>query len=164
MRRWNFQGNILVSNLSEDVTPAGLAELFDDYGLVLGVQIKEVVSNANTRIIGIVALAPEPAVEKAIAGLQGYLVDERKIKLKKTTPREKTATPATRAALPRAAYTTSIKTPVPAAFASESPSSEASYAIPRPATRKVVVEYRSTTPRTIRMPLSRPRTDSSQDV
>lgn len=148
MRRWSFQGNILVSNFSDKTTPSAIAELFDDYGLVLGVEIKEVVSNAGTRVIAIVALAPETAVDKAIEGLQGHSLDGRKIKLKRSVQKEKSADVKPAVSVARS------HTSLPPAPVQESPPT---------IRRKVVVEYRAA-PRVLRPSTVRSRSDGVQDA
>jgi RNA recognition motif-containing protein len=132
MRRANFQGNVLVSNLPEEITPAELAALFDDYGLVLGAMIRQIPSNAGQIPLGIIALAPEAGADRAIEALHGTLLGTRKLKVQKARPRPK-----------------SPKSPVTAA-AIEQPSAPPAQGLEKrdaamqtAGASKVIVEYRS---------------------
>jgi hypothetical protein len=135
MRSGDFKGNIVVTNVPDELTPTALADLFDTYGLVLGVQIKEIPSNAGTALLGLVSLAPDKAVDEAIAGLNGTLIGRRKLKVGRAKPRPQPA-PGT-VAKPRPPAARPVLAPVAAAAAPPAPAFVA-----KPA-RQIVVEYRT---------------------
>jgi RNA recognition motif-containing protein len=86
MRPANFQGNIHIINFPPETTAAELAELFDDYGLVLGAHIKRIPQESGSLRLGIVAIAPNEAADKAIEALQGHVLRGQKLKLKRAVP------------------------------------------------------------------------------
>jgi RNA recognition motif-containing protein len=83
MRPSNFQGNIHIINFPPSTSAAELAELFDDFGLVLGAHIKSIPSTGGHLRLGIVSLAPDKVADKAIEALQGYQLGGQKLKLKR---------------------------------------------------------------------------------
>jgi RNA recognition motif-containing protein len=83
MRPSNFQGNIHIINFPSSTSAAELAELFDDFGLVLGAHIKSIPSTGGHLRLGIVSLAPDKVADKAIEALQGYQLGGQKLKLKR---------------------------------------------------------------------------------
>ncbi len=91
MRPSNFQGNIHIINFPVDVTAADLAALFDDFGLVLGAHVKTIPAEGGQMRLGIVAIAPDDAADRAIAALQGHAIGGQKLKLKKAKPYVKPA-------------------------------------------------------------------------
>jgi RNA recognition motif-containing protein len=86
MRPVPFKGNLIVTNLPDDMTAPALADLFEDYGVVIGAVIKQIPANAGPATIGVVALAPDNAVEKAISAVDKSMVGERKIKVGRAKP------------------------------------------------------------------------------
>jgi RNA recognition motif-containing protein len=86
MRPTNFQGNIHIINFPSSTSAAELAELFDDFGLVLGAHIKSIPSTGGHLRLGIVSLAPDKVADKAIEALQGYQLGGQKLKLKRAKP------------------------------------------------------------------------------
>ncbi len=86
MRPSNFQGNIHIINFPSSTSAAELAELFDDFGLVLGAHIKSIPSTGGHLRLGIVSLAPDTVADKAIEALQGYQLGGQKLKLKRAKP------------------------------------------------------------------------------
>jgi RNA recognition motif-containing protein len=86
MRPVPFKGNLIVTNLPDDMTAPALADLFEDYGVVIGAVIKQIPANAGPATIGVVALAPDNAVEKAISAIDKTMVGERKIKVGRAKP------------------------------------------------------------------------------
>lgn len=86
MRPSNFQGNIHIINFPISTTAADLAALFDDFGLVLGAHIKTITSEGGHLRLGIVAIAPDSAADKAIEALQGHVLGGQKLKLKRPKP------------------------------------------------------------------------------
>lgn len=86
MRPVPFKGNLIVTNLPDDMTAPALADLFEDYGVVIGAVIKQIPANAGPATIGVVALAPDNAVEKAISAVDKSMIGERKIKVGRAKP------------------------------------------------------------------------------
>ena len=86
MRPSNFQGNIHVINFPSSTSAAELAELFDEFGLVMGAHIKSIPSTGGHLRLGIVSLAPDKVADKAIEALQGYQLGGQKLKLKRAVP------------------------------------------------------------------------------
>ena len=139
MRRSNFQGNVHIINFPSWTAAADLAELFDDFGLVLGAEIKPIESDGGDLRLGIVALAPDSAADKAIEALQGHVLGGQKLKLRRAKPqppRQK------KEARPRP-----LRPAQPAANGNIAEAAEyfpAAHAAPP---RKVIVEYRGRRPR-----------------
>jgi len=138
MRPSNFQGNIHIINFPPSTSAAELAELFDEFGLVLGAHIKSIPSTGGHLRLGIVSLAPDKVADKAIEALQGYQLGGQKLKLKravKPVKGEKKAGAAPRRPMgdrpqaPRPMMNYNSAEQFPAATPSEPP-------------RKVIVEYR----------------------
>lgn len=133
-----FKGNIFVSNLPEDFSAAELASLFDDFGLVLGAKIMR--PFADRAPVGLVAVAPQTAAEKAVEELDGHLVGSRKIKVQKAKEEERPAKPAPQAK--PAAKVARVRKAEPAASVTYVSSM---YSVPKPATRAarpLIVERR----------------------
>lgn len=145
MRAPVFKGNVIVSNLPLSVTPAQLADLFDSYGLVLGAKIDRWHDRPGGSQ-GMVDLAPETSVDKAIEALNGQLLGSNKITVKRAPKQAKRAAARPAAARPAAARpgamprpadsVTPVRTPAPAY------TSGPSFTAVAPA-RKVIVEYRA---------------------
>ena len=138
MRPSNFQGNIHIINFPPSTSAAELAELFDEFGLVLGAHIKSIPSTGGHLRLGIVSLAPDKVADKAIEALQGYQLGGQKLKLKravKPVKGEKKAGPPRRpmgdrsAQPPRPTMSYNSAEQFPAHAPAEPP-------------RKVIVEYR----------------------
>jgi len=146
MRPTNFQGNIHIINFPSSTSAAELAELFDEFGLVLGAHIKSIPSTGGHLRLGIVSLAPDKVADKAIEALQGYQMGGQKLKLKRAVKpvkgeRKPGSAPPRRADRPA---------PRPASYGSDrgysTPttynSAEHFPAQPQVEPRKVIVEYR----------------------
>jgi len=84
-----FKGNLIVTNLPPDMTGLQLAELFDSYGLVIGAEIRHIPAMTGTATIGVVALAPEDAVERAIKAVNRSLIGDRQVKVGRAKERPK---------------------------------------------------------------------------
>ena len=76
-----FKGNLIITNLPPDMTGTQLAELFDRFGMVIGAEIRSIPAIAGTATIGVVALAPEDAVDRAIDAVNLTLIGERRVKV-----------------------------------------------------------------------------------
>lgn len=83
MRTTPFKGNIIVWNLPDALTSPELASLFDGYGLVIGATIKRWEDEPGRTARGLVDLAPERAVDRAIEALDGTVVGGRKLKVRR---------------------------------------------------------------------------------
>jgi RNA recognition motif-containing protein len=95
-----FKGNLIATNLPSDFTGEQLAELFEGYGMVIGAEIRYIPAVAGTATIGVIALAPESAVERAIEAINLSTVGGRQIKVGRAKQRPQKPKPA---ALPRKA-------------------------------------------------------------
>ncbi len=76
----------MVSNLPEDVTAGDLADMFDEFGLVLTARIRRRTGPVGQPPQGWVDLAPAKSVDRAIESLNGRLVGTRKLKVRKVPP------------------------------------------------------------------------------
>jgi RNA recognition motif-containing protein len=145
MRPANFQGNIHIINFPPETTAAELAALFDDYGLVLGAHIKRIPQESGSLRLGIVAIAPNEAADKAIEALQGHVLGGQKLKLKRAVPPVKgERKPAPR----RQDRPAGMERPMGDRPMSERPTLSASRErfpamAPQEPPRKVIVEYRN---------------------
>jgi RNA recognition motif-containing protein len=153
MRTPVFKGNVVVSNVPSTMTADDLADLFDQYGLVLGAKIERWHDRPGGAQ-GMVDLAPDTSVDKAIAALHGSIVGTQKISVRRA-PKP--------AAKPKKASPPRPPMPAPYGVAKESMARPPAPALAFPASaapvRKVVVEYR--TPRRIVLP---PRTNRTGEV
>jgi RNA recognition motif-containing protein len=149
MRQSSFQGNVHIINFPAGVTPGDLAALFDDFGLVMGAQIKSIPSTGGNLRLGIVSIAPDDAADRAIEALQGYRMGDQKLKLKRAVPPPK-PDPAARSARPAPRPAPPSPRPYDAMQADPfaGPAERFSAAADRfpaaaePAPRKVIVEYK----------------------
>jgi RNA recognition motif-containing protein len=138
MRPSNFQGNIHIINFPSSTSAAELAELFDDFGLVLGAHIKSIPSTGGHLRLGIVSLAPDKVADTAIEALQGYQMGGQKLKLKRAVKPAKGEKKAN--AAPRRQ---GIDRPAqPARSMNYNPAEHFPAAAPAEPPRKVIVEYR----------------------
>ena len=80
------QTKIYIGNISYDTSPEQLKEHFSQYGEVSNVYIPTDRFTGNPRGFAFLALSAE-AAEKAIAGSDGTLMDERTIEVKISLPR-----------------------------------------------------------------------------
>lgn len=76
-----FKGNLIVTNLPSDMTGDRLAALFDGFGMVIGAEIRYIQAVSGRAAIGVVALAPESVVDRAIEAINLSMVDDRQIKV-----------------------------------------------------------------------------------
>jgi RNA recognition motif-containing protein len=149
MRPVPFKGNLIVTNLPDDMTAPALADLFEDYGVVIGAVIKQIPANAGPATIGVVALAPDKAVEKAISAVDKSMVGTRKIKVgraKPQAPRPKAPKPAPSAApRPVSASSLTLKAgpaPTPRPYVAEDFDGKIA-ASPTKTARPIVIEYKN---------------------
>lgn len=76
-----FKGNLIITDLPSDMTGDQLAELFEPFGMVIGAEIRYIPAVSGTATIGVVALAPESAVDRAIEALNRSKIGERRVKV-----------------------------------------------------------------------------------
>lgn len=91
MRAVVFKGNVVVTNLPVDWTAEQLADLFDQYGLVLGAKIERWHDRPGGGQ-GSIDMAPDTSVDKAIEALNGTVVGGSKITVKRA-PKAKAKAP-----------------------------------------------------------------------
>lgn len=137
MRPVPFKGNLIVTNLPDDMTAPKLADLFEEYGIVIGAEIRQIPANAGPATIGVVALAPDGAVEKAISAIDKTMVGTRKIKVGRAKPQAPKPKVAKAAPRPVAA-----PIPTPRPYVAET--LDGKMAAPTTKTaRAVVIEYKN---------------------
>ena len=86
MRPNNIRGNVFVANLPQGFTDAQLAEAFDPYGIVLFAHLARDPATGETRGHGLVQLAPDRAVENAVASLNETGIAGRRIQARRADP------------------------------------------------------------------------------
>jgi RNA recognition motif-containing protein len=128
-----------------------LAELFEPYGLVITSRMARDKDTGQSKGFGFVQLAPDKARAKAIAGVNGKVLDGRTIEVRVADVKEKPAKPARR--FPRAVGPSQSPasqpyvTPQPYAATQPYVSAHAAPAAPK---RSVLVEYRNLSARRLR--------------
>jgi RNA recognition motif-containing protein len=127
MRADRFSGNIFVANLPKDFTDDQLAEAFDPYGIVIGALIARDPVTGQSKGCGLVNIAQNGAIERAIQGLNGKTVGGRRVEVREADPDMAISVRSSRSSAPRR--------PAPPPVASQVITST-----PR---RPVQVEYRS---------------------
>jgi polyadenylate-binding protein len=132
MRQNKFRGNVFVANLPNGTTDEQLAQMFDQYGIVLGAFLARDAATASTKGCGLVNIAPARAAEAAIAALNGTTVGGRRIEVRAAAPEMAITMPKP----PRSNARPGGDRPQ---FA---PAEKSHYAA-RPAARPVTVEYRN---------------------
>jgi RNA recognition motif-containing protein len=80
--------NIYVSNLSYNVTDEDLHEFFAEYGEVSSARVITDKFTNRSRGFGFVEMSDDEAAKKAIAELDGGIVEGRAIKVSEARPRE----------------------------------------------------------------------------
>ena len=80
--------NIYVSNLSYNVTDEDLNEFFAEYGEVTSARVITDKFTNRSRGFGFVEMSDDEAAKKAIAELDGGIVEGRAIKVSEARPRE----------------------------------------------------------------------------
>lgn len=80
--------NIYVSNLSYNVTDEDLHEFFAEYGEVTSARVITDKFTNRSRGFGFVEMSDDEAAKKAIAELDGGIVEGRAIKVSEARPRE----------------------------------------------------------------------------
>ena len=86
MRPDKIRGNVFVANLPHGFTDAQLAEAFDPYGIVLIAHLARDPATGETRGHGLVQLAPDRAMEDAVAGLNEMGIGGRRIEARRADP------------------------------------------------------------------------------
>ena len=80
--------NIYVSNLSYNVTDEDLQDFFAEYGEVSSAKVITDKFTNRSRGFGFVEMADDEAARKAVAELDGGIVEGRAIKVTEARPRE----------------------------------------------------------------------------
>jgi RNA recognition motif-containing protein len=86
MRPIRITGNIFVTNLPAGFTDSRLAEMFDEFGLVLLAYIARDSATGALRNHGLVDLAPADAAKRAIAAVDGRKIDGATISVRAADP------------------------------------------------------------------------------
>ena len=86
MRPDKIRGNVFVANLPRGFTDAQLAEAFDPYGIVLSAHLARDPATGETLAHGLVQLAPDRAVEAAVAGVNETGIAGRRIEARRADP------------------------------------------------------------------------------
>jgi RNA recognition motif-containing protein len=86
MRPDKIRGNVFVANLPHGFTDAQLAEAFDPYGIVLIAHLARDPATGKTCGHGLVQLAPDRAVEDAVASLNETGIAGRRIEARRADP------------------------------------------------------------------------------
>jgi RNA recognition motif-containing protein len=86
MRADRFSGNLFVANLPKDFTDDQLAETFDPYGIVIGALIARDPETNQSKGCGLVNIAQNGAIERAIKALNGKTVGGRRIEVRAADP------------------------------------------------------------------------------
>jgi RNA recognition motif-containing protein len=136
MRQNKFRGNVFVANLPNGTTDEQLAQLFDQYGIVLGAFLARDAATASTKGCGLVNIAPARAAEAAIAALNGSTVGGRRIEVRAAAPEMAITMPKP----PRPARLSAPRNPDGETRAY---TGEKTHFAARPAARPVTVEYRN---------------------
>lgn len=93
MRSDTIRGNVFVANLPHGLTNEQLAELFDPYGMVLSAHLARDPASGETLGHGLVQLAPDRAVDAAVAGVTTAGVAGRRIDARRSDPGASLAAP-----------------------------------------------------------------------
>ena len=93
MRSDTIRGNVFVANLPRGLTNEQLAELFDPYGMVLSAYLARDPASGETLGHGLVQLAPDRAVDAAVAGVTTAGVAGRRIDARRADPGASLAAP-----------------------------------------------------------------------
>jgi RNA recognition motif-containing protein len=86
MRPDKIRGNVFVTNLPRGLTDEQLAEAFDPYGLVLRAYLARDPATGETRGYGLVQIAPDRAVEAAVAGVNAAGVGGHRVEARRADP------------------------------------------------------------------------------
>ena len=86
MRPDKIRGNVFVANLPRGLKDEELAEAFDPFGIVLNAHMARDPATGETLGHGLVQLAPDKAVETAIARLNETGIGGRRIEARRADP------------------------------------------------------------------------------
>lgn len=75
MRLQYFRGNLFVANLPADLTDDQLAEAFDPFGMVLSAFVARDPATGKRLRYGFVDIATERAAKRAVAAMNGTVID-----------------------------------------------------------------------------------------
>lgn len=97
MRTEKLRGNVFVAKLPRGLTNDQLSDAFDPYGIVLTAHIARDLASGDPRGYGLVQIAPDNAVEKAIAGLSATGTGGRPVEARRADPAMRIVVPSTHA-------------------------------------------------------------------
>lgn len=86
MRPDKIRGNVFVANLPRGLKDEELAEAFDPFGIVLNAHMARDPATGETLGHGLVQLAPDKAVEPAVARLNETGIGGRRIEARRADP------------------------------------------------------------------------------
>ena len=86
MRPDKIRGNVFVANLPRGLKDEELAEAFDPFGIVLNAHMARDPATGETLGHGLVQLAPDKAVEAAVARLNETGIGGRRIEARRADP------------------------------------------------------------------------------
>ncbi|HEY0205812.1 MAG TPA: RNA-binding protein [Acetobacteraceae bacterium] len=86
MRPDKIRGNVFVANLPRGLKDEELAEAFDPFGIVLNAHMARDPATGETLGHGLVQLAPDKAVETAVARLNETGIGGRRIEARRADP------------------------------------------------------------------------------
>ncbi|MGI4946632.1 MAG: hypothetical protein ACRYHQ_39750 [Janthinobacterium lividum] len=86
MRPDKIRGNVFVANLPRGLKDEELAEAFDPFGIVLNAHMARDPATGETLGHGLVQLAPDKAVEVAVARLNETGIGGRRIEARRADP------------------------------------------------------------------------------
>lgn len=86
MRPDKIRGNVFVANLPRGFTDGELAEVFDPFGIVLNAHLARDPATGETVGHGLVQLAPDKAVEAAVAKLKETGIAGRNVDVRRADP------------------------------------------------------------------------------
>ncbi len=86
MRPDKIRGNVFVANLPRGLKDEELAEAFDPFGIVLNAHMARDPATGETLGHGLVQLAPDKAVEAAVARLNETGIGGRRIEARRANP------------------------------------------------------------------------------
>ena len=81
---------LYVGNISFDTDESGLRSHFAQYGEVTSATIVTDRDSGRSRGFGFVEMETEEMAEAAVAGMDGFEIDERRLRVNEAQPKEKT--------------------------------------------------------------------------
>jgi RNA recognition motif-containing protein len=85
-----MEKRLFVGNLPYSVSEGDLESAFGDYGTVVATVIIRDRETGRSRGFGFVEMETEEMAEAAVAGMDGFEIDERRLRVNEAQPKEKT--------------------------------------------------------------------------